>query len=93
MCHRIGIKSYVSNVSFGRRPTPPVSGMAGSPSEPIILDGPKIAKMAATVRQAQGELFAGSKICWAPKYVPTEHYSVMTSTGRNVEIHGRHSTS
>ena len=41
MCHRIGIKSYVSNISFGRRPTPPVLGMAGSPSEPMIWDSPK----------------------------------------------------
>ena len=37
----IGIKSYASNISFGRRPTPPVLGIAGSPSEPMIWDSPK----------------------------------------------------
>ena len=31
----------------------------------------QIANMTATVCQAQEELFAGSKICWAPKYVPS----------------------
>ena len=36
VCHRIGIKSYASNISFGRRPTPPILGMAGSPREPMI---------------------------------------------------------
>ena len=41
MCHRIGIKSCWSNISFGRRPTPPILGMAGSPSEPMIWDSPK----------------------------------------------------
>ena len=49
--------------------------------------------MAATVCQAQEELFAGSKICWAPKYVPSYHTWVMMSIERNVEIHGRHLTS
>ena len=53
----------------------------------------QIANMAATVRQAHEELFAGSKICWAPKYVPSYHTWVMMSIERNVEIHGRHLTS
>ena len=30
----------------------------------------QIANMADTVHQAQEEFSAGSKICWAPKYVP-----------------------
>ena len=55
---------------LGVAQTPPVLGMAGSPSEPMIWDRPKIANMAAMVCQAQEELFAASKICWAPKYVP-----------------------
>ena len=49
--------------------------------------------MAATVCQAQEELFAGSKICWAPKYVPPKQTWVMMSIERNVEIRGRHLTS
>ena len=52
-----------------------------------------MANMAATICQAQVELFAGSKICWALKYVPSKHTWVMMSIGRNVEIHGRHLTS
>ena len=52
-----------------------------------------MANMAATVCQAQEELFAGFKICWAPKYVPPKHTWVMMSIGRNVEIHSRHLTS
>ena len=48
--------------------------------------------MAATVCQVQEELFTGSKICWAPKYVPPKHTWVMMSIERNVEIHGRHLT-
>ena len=31
----------------------------------------QIANMGATICQAQEELFAGFKICWAPKYVPS----------------------
>ena len=46
----------------------------------------QIANMAAPVRQAHEELFAGSKICWAPKYVPSYHTWVMMSIERNVEI-------
>ena len=42
VCHRIGIKSYASNISFGRRPTPPVLGVAGSPGEPMIWHSPKL---------------------------------------------------
>ena len=49
--------------------------------------------MAAMVCQAQEELFAGSKICWAPKYVPSLHTWVRMSIERNAEIHGRHLTS
>ena len=52
-----------------------------------------MANMAATVCQAQEELFAGFKICWALKYVARTHTWVMMSIGRNVEIHGRHLTS
>ena len=39
----------------------------------MIWDSAKKTNMAATVCQAQEELFAGFKICWAPKYVPSYH--------------------
>ena len=89
---RLGPECAIGLVSSHMRPThllgvaqtPLVLGMAGLPSEPMIR--------AATVCQAQGELFAGSKICWAPKYVPSYHTWLMMSIERNVEIHGRHLT-
>ena len=70
MCHRIGIKSYASNISFGRRQNPSGFGNGRVAKGAHDLGSSQIANMAATVCQAQGELFAGSKICWALKCVP-----------------------
>ena len=49
--------------------TPPVLGMAGSPSKPMIWNCPPFAHLVALVCQAQEEVLARSKICGAPKKV------------------------
>ena len=93
MCHRIGIKSYASNISFGRRPNPSGFGDGRVAKFAHDLGSSQIANMAATVCQAQKELFARFKICRAPKYVPSHHTWVMMSIERNFEIHRCHLTS
>ena len=66
MCTRIGTKSRVSNIPFGRRPNPRGFGNGR------VAHGwgwTKIAHMVALVCQAQGELLVGTKIYPALKYV------------------------
>ena len=93
VCHRIGIKSYASNISFEGRPNPAVFENGRVAKWAHDLRSSQIANMAATVCQAQEEFSAGFKISWAPKSVPPYHTWVMISIERNVEIHGRHLTS
>ena len=81
MCPGISIKSSVSNIPFGRRQTPLDLGMAGPASEPMISELARIAPMVALLCQAQEELLARSKICWAPKYLLSEHTWVIIQLG------------
>ena len=71
----IGIKSYVSKISFGRRPTPLVLGMAGSPSEPMIWDmasnrqhgGHGMPSPRGVIRRVQDML--GTEVCTPKTYL------------------------
>ena len=75
---RLGPECAIGLISSHMRPTyllavaqtPPVFGNGRVAKWAHDFGSSQIANMAATVCQAQEELFAGSKICWAPKCVP-----------------------
>ena len=65
-----GLKSYVSNMPFGRRPNPPGFGNGRVAHD---LGFNQIARKMTLMCVAQDELLVPSKICWAPKYIPSKY--------------------
>ena len=62
VCPRIGINSYLSNIHFGRRPTPAGFGNGRVAKSAHDLGFTRIAHMVALVCQAEKELLARTKI-------------------------------
>ena len=60
--------SYVSNMLFGRRPNPPGFGNGRVAHD---LGFTQIARKMTLMCAVQDELLVPSKICWAPKYIPS----------------------